>query len=50
MVPNDVELNNVRVELIVVPNDVELNNVRMELIVVPNDGIKYVRMELKQTM
>ena len=37
LVPNDVELNNVRVESIVVPNDVELNNVRMELILVPND-------------
>ena len=24
-------------ELILVPNDVELNNVRMELILVPND-------------
>ena len=35
MVPNDVELNNVRVELILVPNDVELNNVRVELILVP---------------
>ena len=28
MVPNDVELNNGRVELILVPNDVELNNGR----------------------
>ena len=28
MVPNDVELNNDRVELILVPNDVELNNDR----------------------
>ena len=37
MVPNDVELNNVRMELILVPNDVELNNVRVELILVPND-------------
>ena len=27
LVPNDVELNNDRVELILVPNDVELNNV-----------------------
>ena len=26
LVPNDVELNNDRVELILVPNDVELNN------------------------
>ena len=26
MVPNDVELNNDRVELILVPNDVKLNN------------------------
>ena len=26
MVPNDVELNNDRMELILVPNDVELNN------------------------
>ena len=33
----DVELNNDRVELILVPNDVELNNDRMELILVPND-------------
>ena len=32
MVPNDEDLNNVRLELIVVPNDVELNNLRMELI------------------
>ena len=32
MVPNDVELNNNRVELILVPNDVELNNDRVELI------------------
>ena len=31
LVPNDVELNNDRVELILVPNDVELNNDRMEL-------------------
>ena len=37
MVPNDVELNNDRVELILVPNDVELNNDRVELILVPND-------------
>ena len=37
LVPNDVELNNDRVELILVPNDVELNNDRMELILVPND-------------
>ena len=29
MVPNDVELNNDRVELILVPNDVELNNDRV---------------------
>ena len=36
MVPNDVELNNDRVELILVPNDVELNNDRVELILVPN--------------
>ena len=36
MVPNDVELNNDRVELILVPKDVELNNVRMEYILVPN--------------
>ena len=51
LVPNDVELNNVRVELDIgtkrciiqyvrkewrlVPNDVVLNNVRMELIVEP---------------
>ena len=37
LVPNDVELNNDRVELISVPNDVELNNDRVELILVPND-------------
>ena len=37
MVPNDVELNNLRMELIVVPNVEDLNNVRMELIVIPND-------------
>ena len=36
MVPNDVELNNDRVELILVPNDVELNNDRVELILVLN--------------
>ena len=29
MIPNDVELNNDRVELILVPNDVELNNDRV---------------------
>ena len=28
LVPNDVELNNDRMELIVVPNDEDLNNVR----------------------
>ena len=33
-----VELNNDRVELILVPNDVELNNDRVELILVPHDG------------
>ena len=38
MVPNDVELNNDRVELILVPNDVELNNDRVELILIPNDS------------
>ena len=32
-----VELNNDRVEWILVPNDVELNNDRVELILVPND-------------
>ena len=32
LVPNDVELNNDRVELILVPNDVELNSDRVELI------------------
>ena len=47
MVPNDAELNNDRVELILVPKcriksggvdiDVELNNDRVELILVPND-------------
>ena len=31
LVPNDVELNNDRMELILVPNDVELNNDQMEL-------------------
>ena len=30
MVPNDVELNNLWMELIVVPNDVELNNVESD--------------------
>ena len=30
MVPSDVELNNDRMELILVLNDVELNNDRME--------------------
>ena len=28
LVPNDVELNNLRMELILVPNDEDLNNVR----------------------
>ena len=37
MVPNDVELNNDRVELILVLNDVEENNDRLEMIVVPKD-------------
>ena len=37
LVPNDVELNNERIDLVLVPNDVELNNVRTELILVPND-------------
>ena len=37
IVPNDVELNIDRVELILVPNDVELNSDRVELILVPND-------------
>ena len=32
LVPNDVELNNDRVELILVPNDVELNNDQVEWI------------------
>ena len=32
MVPNDVELKNDLVELILVPNDVELNNDLVELI------------------
>ena len=36
MVANDVELNNDRVELILVPNDVELNNDRVVLILVLN--------------
>ena len=31
------ELNNDRVELILVPNDVELNNDRVELVLVPID-------------
>ena len=31
MVPNDVELNNDRVELILVPNDEELNNDRVDV-------------------
>ena len=31
------ELNNDRMELILVPNNVELNNDRMELILVPHD-------------
>ena len=35
MVPNDVELNHDRVELIWVPKYVELNNDRVELILVP---------------
>ena len=37
LVPSDVELNNVRVELILEQSDVEvINNVRMELIVGTN--------------
>ena len=40
LVPNDVDLNNDRVELILVSNDVDLNNDRVELILVPNDRIK----------
>ena len=40
MVPNDVELNNDLVELILLPNYVELNNDLAELILVPNDAIK----------
>ena len=36
LVPNDVELNNNRVELILVTN-VELSNDQVELILVPND-------------
>ena len=31
MVPNDVELNNGQMELLLVPNDVELNNDRVEV-------------------
>ena len=31
------DLNNDRMELILVPNDVELNNDQMELILVPHD-------------
>ena len=30
LVPNDIELNNGRVEWILVPNDAELNNDRVE--------------------
>ena len=41
LVPNDVELNNDRVELILVPNDVELNNDRVSLILVPNSGSEW---------
>ena len=37
MVPNDGELNNCRVELILGSDDVELNNGRMEVILLPND-------------
>ena len=39
LVPNDVELNSNRMQLILVPNDVELNNRvdRAELILVSND-------------
>ena len=37
IVQNDVELNNDRMELILVPNDVELNNDQVELILVIND-------------
>ena len=37
LVPNDVGLNNDRVEWILVPNDVELNNDLVELMLVPND-------------
>ena len=37
LVPKDVEINNDRIELILVKNDVELNNDQMELILVPND-------------
>ena len=37
MIPNNVELNIDRVELILIPNDVELNNDRVELILIPND-------------
>ena len=44
LIRNDVELNNDRVELILVPNDVmnyidnvELNNDRVELILIRND-------------
>ena len=38
MVPNDGELNNDWVELILVQNDGELNNDWVELILVQNDG------------
>ena len=37
MIRNDVELNNDRVELILIPNDVELNNDRVELVLIRND-------------
>ena len=41
MVPNDVELNNDQVELILVPNDVELNNVSGGIDI----GTKYVELQ-----
>ena len=35
--PNDVELNNDRVELILIRNDVKLNDDRLELVLIRND-------------
>ena len=47
MVPNNVGLNNDRMELILVPNNVGLNNDRMELILVPNNvGLRSVGVDI----